>query len=350
MNEALILIGIIMIVAGIFVFYFGYKRSVPNMYLWAAFPILHGLHEFADYFAFQLPIIFERLEIFFAISGSFVLLAAALEYNGIIARPVGKFAALIGLVAVSYYIFGLSEEALEEIENSVFDFGILKTNPFRFFQGFFMTILAILAIVFTSLYLYIRSREGELSIDRRFYEINGASIILLSIYAFFEGFESEDPVFITLRAISLSLFIIVPIFFILVNKIGLQRLFIIQSSGVPIVGYKFPTNSFISIGSSEGSDFILAAGFLSAISTFSGNVLKSSSTFSIRSKQLYFIITQVNGNLYALQTLHTNRALEKVFFEFGKRLNPKIPLTNNVEDIDEKMVESEIKNSFGLYL
>jgi hypothetical protein len=350
LSAVLILIGIIMVASGIFVFYIGYKKSVPNTYLWAAFPILHGLHEFAEAsLELGMPFIVERFEIFFAIAGAFVLLAAALEYNGVVARPIGKFAALIGLIGVSYFIFFLPEHIIEEMEHIKYDFGILVTNPIRFFQGMFMTILAIIALLLTSLYLVLRAKRGEITLDPKLIQITGISVILLSVYAFFEGFESEDPVFVTLRAISLSLFLIVPIFFILTNKLGLQRLLIIQEGGIPLLGYNFPSNTYLTIDSSESSDFVLAAGFLAAVSSFSGNVLKAGSTFSIRSKQLYFILTQVEGNIYALQSLHTNKNLERDFFEFGKHLNPKIPKTNSPDDLDLKTIGSEIQEHFSLY-
>jgi len=195
----------------------------------------------------------------------------------------------------------------------------------------------------------MRSKRGHITIDPKLIKTTTISVALLVVYAIFEGFESEDPVFITLRAISLSLFIIVPVFFILVNNVGLQRLMVIQEGGVPIIGYKFPSNTFISMDSTESKDFILAAGFLSAISSFSDDILKAGSSISIRSKQLYFILTHTGGNIYALQALHTNRELEKILYNFGENLNLKLPKTNNLNEIDLDMVKSEVHNSFSSF-
>jgi hypothetical protein len=346
MNEVLILIGIIMVIAGIFVYYMGNKRAVPNTFLWAAFPILHGLHEFMDYaLQFKIPFFFERLEIFFAIAGSFVLLAAAIEYNGVVTRPIGKIGALIGLITISYFIFGLPEDILEAMDHFNFKLGFLSTTPFRYFQGFFMTILAMVAIVLTSLYLIVTSKNGRIAFDKKSVRITGISIVILSIYAFFEGFESEDPIFVTLRAISLSLFIVVPIFFILVNRIGLQKLLIIQEGGVPLLGYDFLSHNFISLQSSE----ILAAGFLSAISHFSNEFLKAGTSFSLRSKQIYFILAHIEGTIYTLQSLHTNKNLEKVFYDFANKINPFLKKSNTQKDVDLSIVRTEIHNAFNLF-
>ena len=350
MSEVLILIGVIMIAAGVVMLYLGIKRNVPNTPLWSLFPILHGLHEFADYaLESGMPFIVERFEIFFAVAGSFVLLAAALEYNGVIPRPIGKFVALIGLISVSYFIFALPEQIIEDMEHSLFDFGFITSNPIRFFQGFFMTIVAILAILLTTIYITYQSKKEFQTIDRKLIEIMITSIVLLSIYAFFEGFLSEDPIFITLRAISLSLFIIVPIYFILVNYVGLQRLLIIQQGGIPVLGYNFPSHTFLSFDTPEGADFILAAGFLSAVSSFSGDVLKSGTTISIRSNRLYFLITQINGTIYALQALHANKNLETVFFEFGSNLNPGIQNIESPDDLNKSDIKSKIDQSFSLF-
>ncbi len=351
MSIVLLFIGIVMVVAGVFVFYIGNKKDTPNKYLWAGFPILHGLHEFAEYaLDFNAPFIVEQFEEFFAFAGAFVLLAAAIEYNDVIPRPMGKFAALIGLIAASYFIFFIPEVIFEEMEHYKFDFGIVKTNPLRFFQGVFITILVIITFLSSALYLFLKSKGGLISIDvKKLFLTTGVSVVLLLIYAFFEGFESDDTIFITLKAVSLSLLLVIPVFFILVNTVGLQRLLVIQEGGVPLLGFDFSSNSFISFNSSEGDEFILAAGFLSAVSSFSGNILKAGSTFSIRSRHLFFVITKIEGKIYALQSLHINKDLEKNFFEFGQRISNSIEHAQNPHDLDLKNIESEINNSFSMF-
>ena len=101
MSEVLILIGVIMVVSGIAIYYIGLRRNVPNTILWAFFPILHGLHEFADYFLeFYDIFIIEQFEMFFAIAGAFLLLGATLEYNGALAKPIGKITAFFGMISI----------------------------------------------------------------------------------------------------------------------------------------------------------------------------------------------------------------------------------------------------------
>ncbi len=218
MSLILILTGVIMIISGIVVFYIGKKKAVPNNSLWAIIPIFHGLHEFAEFLeSVQAPFIVERFGILFAISSSFLLLAAALEYNGVISRPTGKLTALIGIITVSYFIFTFPEDILEDLAHTLLDFGFLQSTIFRFFQGFLMTILAILAILLTSLYLLQQSKKSVLTIDSKLIQTTVISVILLSFYAFFEGFifEGSLEIFILFRAISISLFIVIPLFFIL---------------------------------------------------------------------------------------------------------------------------------------
>lgn len=351
MNEVLLLIGIMMTISGIIVFYLGYKRGVPNTILWAAFPILHGLHEFTEYFMdnFDLISYTERFEMLFSISGSFVLLAAALEYNGVLQKPVGKIAGLIGLIGVSYFVFGLPEELLEDIEHTIITVGIFKTDPIRFMQGMFLTILTLLVIIITYLYLLYQSKKGIITPDSKLSQTTIIAILLLGIYAFFEGFNWEGGIFISLRAISLGLFIVVPIFFILTNKIGLQRLIIIDEGGIPLMVFNFPSDSFLSFDSSEGSRVVLASGFLAAISSFSGQVLKAGSSLSLRTNNLFFIVSQYKSKIYALQTLHTNRNLEKKFDQLKEGISSKIENFTNPGDINTDDIKPVITEMFSFF-
>jgi hypothetical protein len=136
-----------------------------------------------------------------------------------------------------------------------------------------------------------------------------------------------------------------PVFFILVNRIGLQKLLIIQEGGIPLLGYDFLSHNFISIQSSE----ILAAGFLSAISQFSDEFLKAGKSFSLRSKQLYFILAHIEGTIYTLQSLHTNKNLEKFFYDFANKINPYLKKFNTPKDVDLGTVRAEIQNAFNLF-
>ncbi len=216
MNEYLVLTGVLMLITGFVIIYLGKKREVPNTILWSLFPIFHGLHELVDFFeGNQAPFILERFGIFFAISSSFFLLAATIEFNGAITQPIGKLIALIGIIIASYFIFILPENLIEYITHHEFDLGLLQFTILRFFHGFFMTILSILSVLFSFLYLKWNSNRDFITIDPKISYLTVFSIILLSFYAFFEGFNFKNELFIIFRAVSMSMFIIIPLFFIL---------------------------------------------------------------------------------------------------------------------------------------
>ncbi len=234
MSFVLILIGTIMIITGIIVIYLGKKRAVPNTYLLGLFPIFHGIHEFISSFQqIQALILLERIEIFTAVLGAFCLLAVTIEFNGAIAKPTGKLISIIGTATVSYFIFILPDNVIEDLNSIVLNFGYFQSTPFRFFQGFFISFLAIIATLFTFIYLKLYSKKYLFSIDSRIYRFTAISISLLIIYAIFEGFNHESELLIMFRAFSLTLFIIIPLFFILemskasyfsnVEKIRLER-------------------------------------------------------------------------------------------------------------------------------
>jgi len=216
MNEYLILIGVLMIITGFVIVYLGKKREVPNAILWSLFPIFHGLHEFFDFFeSNQAPFILERFGIFFAISSSFFLLAATIEFNGAITQPIGKLIALIGIIIASFFIFILPENLIEYTLHHEFDFGLLQISILRFFHGFFMTILSILSVLLSFFYLKWKSNRDFITIDPKISYLTVFSIILLSFYAFFEGFNFKNELFTIFRAVSMSMFIIIPLFFVI---------------------------------------------------------------------------------------------------------------------------------------
>jgi len=97
--------------------------------------------------------------------------------------------------------------------------------------------------------------------------INWAAVILLVFFAIFEGFDSTNRLFIDLRGISLAIFIIVPILFVLTNKPGLQRLLIVSENGELIYGFDFGKKlDLFSDGSESDLDnAVMTAGFLAAI-------------------------------------------------------------------------------------
>ena len=346
MSFALIIFGVIMILIAIVILHIGNKKAVPNTFLWAIFLMLKGIHEFAKFLEeLQVSFIIKRFELFFAISSSFILLAIAIGFNGALSSPIGKLAAIIGITTVSFFIFTLPEDTLLEITYIIFDFGFLQSDPIKFFSGFFITILAILALLFTSIYLLWQSKKDLLTIYPNLIHTTIILIVLLSIYSIFEGFNFKNEIFITLKALSLFSFIIIPLFFILIKKVSLQKLLVIHEGGIPRLGYNFSSGLFLSF---DRNNFLIA-GFLAAITSFSKEILKGGITFSIRSNQLYFIITKINGNIYVLQSLHANKNLEKKFLEFGNRLNPKIQSVKLHNQIELNIVKPEIQESFSIF-
>ncbi|KKN08463.1 hypothetical protein LCGC14_1056490 [marine sediment metagenome] len=216
MSFILILIGTIMLITGIIIIYLGKKRAVPNTYLLGLFPIFHGIHEFITSFQLIQPIILlERIEIFSAILGAFCLLAVTIEFNGAVAKPIGKLISIIGIVIVSYFIFILPDSLIVILSSTTLNFGAFQSTPFRFFQGFFISFISIIVTLFTFIYLKISSRRDSFSIDSRLSRFTAIIISLLTTYALFEGFNHELEVFILLRAFSMTLFMIIPLFFIL---------------------------------------------------------------------------------------------------------------------------------------
>ena len=205
-----------MIISGIVIIYLGKKKGLPNTYLWALFAIFHGFHEFIDYLeTFQPPFIIERFGMFLAISSSFSLLAVTIELNGAIAQPIGKLVALIGISTAGYFIFVLPEDFIEFTAHQVIKFGLLDIIIFRFFHGFFITLIAIFSILFSFLYLKWKSKRDLIEIDPKTSYLTLITVLLLSFYAFFEGFDFVNGLFIMFRAFSMFLILIVPLLFIL---------------------------------------------------------------------------------------------------------------------------------------
>jgi hypothetical protein len=340
---AVLAIGIIMTISGIVIFIIGYRRSIPNALLWSLFPFLHGLHEFADY-ALEVanaPFVVERFELVFAFASSFALIAAAIEYNGAIPKPAGRMGFAFGTVTIAFLFFALSEEVIEEAHETIFSFGLLSSEPFRFFYGFFSVLLAAIAFLGTYLFLAYQAKKGLLSIERRLTQTTIVSVVLLVIFSIFEGFEGGSA-YIILRAIFMALFVIIPGYIVLYSKLGLQRLMVIDHSGILIYGYNFTQKTCIfceeaDAGDEEEAVDVLTAGFLAAISDFTGEILHIGKTFSIRTNRLYFVLTKSETKLFVLQSINYDKNLEKRFFSFIKSIqNDMEKYTLPSEDINDK--------------
>lgn len=321
--DPLISIGIIMTITGIVVWMIGRRRSVPNTVVWALFPIFHGMHEFFDYAVEELnaPFVYERFELFFAYASSLILLAAVIEFNGAVASPAGKIVGIITTIFLAFFLVVLTDDNLEDIAGVILNFGLLHSEPNRFFYGFFLVILSALIILISDIYLINQSKKLKISLDPRLRVAGRAAIIFLVFYAIFEGFDSTNAIFIQMRAVTLSIFIIIPLLFVLTHKPGLQRLLIIADTGELAYGYNFGQDKDIFSTSTEEelNNAVLTAGFLAAISGFSQQISQNSTAFSIRHSGLYFTLQKTGSALVALQSINYSKQLQQIFNDFTNR-------------------------------
>ncbi|MFX0210147.1 MAG: hypothetical protein ACFFDT_29465, partial [Candidatus Hodarchaeota archaeon] len=251
--SVLLIMTFLMVGATIGILYYGNKRGTPNTVVWAAFPFLRGIHWLIEYIAdiTETPenaIFFDRLELALAVCSSCALLAAALEFNGTIPRPWGKLTAGFCAFTPLYFLLILPNEVIYEIEETtLFEGFLFISDPFRFLYGFLLGIVAALGLLLTFIYQNYQ-KEGNNTLDPKLKRITQALVFLLLFFAFFEGLDyEEDPfieqIFIALRAVSLMVFIIVPVLVILSSELGLKHFLIIEDSGVPLLAYNFETKS-----------------------------------------------------------------------------------------------------------
>ena len=316
MNEVL-LIGIIMTVAGIFVGIMGQRKNTQNAWLWALFPIAHGFHEFIEYFMdlYALSFMWERLELLMAILSSAALLAAAIEYNNIIPSPIGKMSGLGMFLASIYFIFIPSEEAIEEMEKIIFTIGNLKAEPFRFYFGTIMVFFAVIALGISLIMMNNQEKKQNVTSNQKIKVTTEVMTSTLVIFAFFEGFESSNPIFVTFRGIMLSFFILIPIFVVYTSQTGLENLIILDASGVILYQYDFRRQKL-----NLSDEIILSAGFLAAISGYSQEILHGGGTFTLRSNQLYFSLTKANKKIFTLESRSYNKNLERTFLALPEKI------------------------------
>ncbi len=343
-----------MFVSGIGVMILGMKKKIPNTILWALFPIFHAFHEFADYAIEDLdaPFWVERIEIFVAMAGSLALIAAASEYNGFIQRPYGKLIGLLSAFILAYYIFSLPDEILEDVGNTVISIGIMQSNPFRFLYGFILVWITNLIFALNFYNQYLISKQKKLQFQKKNIQFSILIIVLLAIHSFFEGFKSEDAIFILFRAISLSLFIIIPILVIINTDFGLDSLLVIDQSGILLWGYNFKgLTSIDSLKADQGfDDALLKAGFLSAVSGFAGSVLKGEETFSIRSNNEYFLLSKINKFLFALQTKTFTQDFKRTYSKLTQKLYNIFIDRPNLEEEQIQQAEKTLKETLREFI
>ncbi len=326
-----------MVGATIGIFYFGNKRGTPNTVLWAAFPFLRGIHWLVEYIAdiSETPgtaIYFDRLELALAVCSSCVLLAASLEFNGTIPRPWGKLTAGFCALTPLYFLLILSDEVIIGIEDTkLFEGFLFISDPFRLLYGFLLPIIAALGLLFTYLYQNYQ-REEENPLDPKLKRITQVLVFLLLFFSLFEGLDYEnqlsvEQLFVALRAVSLTLFIIVPVLVILSSDMGLKHFLIIQDSGILLFAYDFETNS-----ETKDNSTVLTAGLLTALISFAKNVSKVGNLLKIHSNNLFYIILKKEDKIYAIQSILYRRDLETQFTE------TTIKLTELLADTDDKLL------------
>jgi len=342
------------------ILYLGHKKATPNTILWTLFPLIRGFHWliefFADYYEeildIEMPIL-DRLEIFTAFCSSIVLLAACIEYNGIIRRHIGKIIVFLGFLIPLYLILTVDFKTLEEIEDIELIKGdIVSTELARFTYGFILPLLSIIAIILTFLYYYYQTTKDRLFYNPKILKTSLILVILIFLFSIFEGFDyfedqgDIEAIFEGLRAVTLSFFIILPLIIIISSDLGLQRFFIIEQSGLPIFIYNFQTKES---AISEELSF-LTSGFLTAIINFSDELSTRKGGFlSIRSRYLYYSILKTEGKLYAIQSILYNKNLENAFFSAAKQIDNLVSELNKNLALDAFQVKEVLDKNFSIF-
>ncbi|MCY3413721.1 MAG: hypothetical protein INQ03_18905 [Candidatus Heimdallarchaeota archaeon] len=344
--NTIFMLGLIFTLGGLIILILGTKRGVPNSILWALFPILHGFHEFAEYYLDEIndTLLIERVEIFFAISSSLVLLAASIEFLGVVPRPYGKLSSFIGLTVVSYFIFASSEELFNEMEHLSFHFGSFEAPFFRFFFGFILILISLISIFISFIILKNQERKGLSKVDSTTTKIVMGSLVLLAIFAFFEGFRSDNAIFITLRGISAILFLLVPALILFSNKLGLQVLLITTINGTFVTGYDFVSRTIL-----EDDKAILMANFIAAIASFGKNESQIGELSQIASSQGSFLVKSTDSFLVTVLTRNTTSVLENKIVDFSLILNELIVEEGSEFKISFDGVKNFIEDKLGSF-
>jgi len=357
---ALFIIGLIMFVGGFGILLIGSKRRVKNALLWALFPIIHGLHEFVDYAIEDLgaPESMERYAAFLAVVSSFVLLAASIEFLGIPPSPYGKIAGGSGILLTGYLLFIIDEITLEELGAGTLNFGVLHSDIIRFLHGFVLVWASAIVILVSYLVLRRRASRKILILDKQLPLTVFLSIGTLVFFASFEGFDSEDPYFILMRAISLFFFLIIPAIAIYFTKPGLQTLLVVNAqSGELLFGYNFYTYACFGekgIDAQQENHWINTASFLSALSTFASFDQKIGQLSQMNSDRANFAISSKNQVTAALESRSYTRGLRKSLTEFVEKIAPALEdsmknSTGKVPPVSPEVIKPFLRESFEIY-
>ncbi len=346
--------GIAMIASGFAIGYFGRKKGMGNTWLWASFPIFHGVHELLGYvnLLWGTSVVLERFMLWVAFGATLALLAALLEYNGAVSRPYGKIFSIFGFMLISYFLFLLPEESIETTLNTTFHLITLHTDLFRFFYGFFLIMIGITIIWVNYFMIKRQGKAGLAAVTSSARRITIFITIFLVLFALFEGFDSENDLFIGARAISLAFFLIIPLFVVFTGKLGLQQLLIIHETGHFVFGFNFNSNKDITnaIRSKEFNEAMMTAGLLSAISSFFGQMTQKDKSFVVQSHHQYFSLLNTSGFLVAMQSISSSRELEKMIRTFSGEI---IPVLHSIKDLNNIFVEpilDQVQRNFRKFL
>ena len=355
------IMSVVMFVCSVIILLFGHKRGTPNIILWALFPFVRGLHwlveAIAEYYDEILDIdmiIMDQLELITAFCSSFILLAACLEHNGMIRRPIGKVAILIVAILPFYLLFTIDEDTLEDIEDEVlFKWGEVQTDIFRFLYGFILPLIAIIILIGLYFYYYTQAKEGQINLNPKVRRSTIILVILIFIFSIFDGFDyCEDTdleiIFIGLRGITLAFFVIIPLIVILSQDLGLQKFLIIEHSGLPIFQYDFMKRAPIS---DEDDTSFLTSGFLSAILGLTERLANKESGFlSIQSSFLNYIVLKTSSKLYALQSILSNKELKNKFRSVADKIDGFTSDANKISKDELIQLQRILDTTFSTFL
>lgn len=357
----LFIMSIVMFICSIMILVYGNKRGTPNIILWSLFPFIRGLHwlvesiaEYYDEILDKEMIICDQLELITAFCSTFILLAACLEHNGMIRRPIGKIVILLVALYPIYLLFTIDEDTLEEIEDVVFfRWGAMETDIFRFLYGFVLPLISILILISLYIYYYYETKQEKINFNPKVKRTTIIIVILIFIFSIFEGFDYYEEtdleiIFIGLRGITLVLFTVIPLVVIFSHYFGLQKFLIIEHSGLPLYRYDFTRKSPVS---DEENMSFLASGFLSAIISFSEQLAHKESGFlSMKSSYLYYIVRKSKSKLYALQSILSNKDLENQFFTTAETIDDFASNIHKFSDGDLIQIKETLDTNFSHFL
>lgn len=353
--------SMVMFVCSVIILIFGHKRGTPNIIIWSLFPFIRGLHwlvesmaEYYDEILDRDMIILDQLELLTAFASSFILLAACIEHNGMIRKPIGKIAILLVVLYPFYYLLTVDEDSLEAIEDIIlFRWGPMETDIFRFLYGFILPLVAIMILTGIFFYYYYHTKKGHIDFNLKVRNSTIMISLLIFLFSIFEGFDYFEEtdleiIFIGLRGITLAFFVIIPLIVILSQDLGLQKFFLIEHSGAPVFVYNFQEKSDIPV---KDDMSYLTSGFVSAIMEFSDVLSEKESGFlSVQLSYLYYLIFKTKSKLYAVQTILINRHLKNKFLNTIEKMDVLTSTIHQSSDIALEQVQKIVDTNFSTFL